>query len=68
MRSHPNCWVEDRYEHICMKPTGKYCIEQGCHRVAGTDWGPLWCPEHDVERLDRISGNLDLILARLEGK
>ena len=29
-----------------------------CNEPAGTLWGPYWCPEHDKERLDRISRNL----------
>lgn len=40
--------------HICQKPSGRTCIEQGCEQAAGTLWGPLWCPEHDKERLDRV--------------
>lgn len=50
-RSHPKCGIE----HICQVPTGKECIEIGCHDEAGTRWGPMWCPKHDQERLDRVS-------------
>lgn len=53
--SHPHCGEG----HVCQRPSGRECIEPGCHALAGTTWGPLWCPEHDQERLDRISGQLD---------
>ena len=36
--------------------TGKSCIEPGCERPAGTAWSPYWCFEHNIERIDRISG------------
>ena len=45
-------------KHICQRPSGQSCVEPGCDRPAGTWWGPLWCPEHDEERLDRISRQL----------
>jgi hypothetical protein len=64
LRSHPNCWGPAG--HICQEPSGRACIEKGCDQPAGTHWGPYWCPEHDVERLDRISANLDSMLATLE--
>ena len=38
--------------------TGKPCIVRGCDRPAGTAWGPYWCFEHNVERIDRVSGQL----------
>jgi hypothetical protein len=59
-RSHPKCWGPQG--HICQEPSGRACIEKGCDQPAGTHWGPYWCPEHDVERLDRISANLDSML------
>jgi hypothetical protein len=34
--------------------TGELCIVPGCRRPAGTWWSPLWCFEHNVERMDRI--------------
>ncbi len=34
--------------------TGKNCIEKGCVRPAGTLWSPLWCFNHNVERMRRI--------------
>ena len=34
--------------------SGKQCVERGCNKPAGTLWGPLWCPEHDRQRLTRI--------------
>ena len=36
----------------------RHCYE-GCPEPAGTLWGPYWCPEHDRERIDRISQQLD---------
>ena len=38
-------------------PTKK-CVEKGCREPAGTPWGPLWCADHDDERINRISRNL----------
>lgn len=61
--SHPNCERPNR--HICQKPSGRTCIEAGCDRSAGTLWGPLWCPEHDAERLDRIAAGFDAISEQL---
>lgn len=59
--SHQRCI--DAGEHVCQKPSGEGCIEPGCDRPAGTLWGPLWCPEHDQERLDRVSGQMAEITA-----
>ena len=61
--AHPNC-IEG---HVCQRPSGRECHEPGCHDPAGTLWGPLWCPEHDRERLDRIGASLDKIEADLRG-
>jgi hypothetical protein len=55
--SHPNC----KDGHICQVSSGHICIEKGCNEMAGTLWGPMWCPAHDQERLDRISRNLESI-------
>lgn len=38
--------------------TGKPCIEQGCAKPAGTAWSPLWCVDHNIERMNRISRRL----------
>lgn len=38
--------------------TGKECIEPGCSKPAGTWWSPLWCFEHNVERMNRIDRSL----------
>lgn len=54
-RAHPRCWTDDG--HVCRRPTGRTCIEPACDENAGTSWGPLWCPDHDVERLERISND-----------
>lgn len=56
--SHPKC--ADR--HVCQKPSGRSCIEVGCSEPAGTLWGPLWCPEHDRQRLDRITDQLERLV------
>lgn len=60
MKSHPNC----DSGHVCHDPSGRVCIESGCDKPAGTFWGPLWCPEHDRERLDRIGRQLAEIARR----
>lgn len=54
--AHPQCVREGT--HMCFEPSGRTCIEQGCDEPAGTSWGPYWCPEHDEERLNRISASL----------
>lgn len=45
--------------HQCQQPSGRTCIEGGCDQPAGTVWGPMWCPEHDADRLDRISASFE---------
>jgi hypothetical protein len=54
--AHPNCGPATG--HVCAKPSGQICFETGCGEPAGTLWGPLWCPDHDAERIDRISALL----------
>jgi hypothetical protein len=54
--AHPNCGPATG--HVCAKPSGQICFESGCGEQAGTPWGPLWCPDHDAERLDRIRAQL----------
>lgn len=39
--------------------TGKPCIEKGCKAKAGTWWSPLWCMEHNVARMKRITAGLE---------
>ena len=51
--------------HICQQPSGRTCIERGCAKPAGTRWGPLWCPDHDRERLDRIRSQLEALLSEV---
>ena len=45
--------------------TGKQCIEKGCEAPAGTKWSPLWCFEHNVQRIDRISASLEDIVQQM---
>ncbi len=61
--SHEQCMSAGK--HICQEPSGRRCYAQPCEKPAGTRWGPYWCPEHDKERLDRISENLEQIAASL---
>jgi hypothetical protein len=49
-KSHPNCWGPDG--HVCQQPSGRDCID--CGQAAGTLWGPYWCPDCDVKRLDKL--------------
>lgn len=52
------CWRGDHYEHTrCRRPSGHACID--CGKDAGTLWGPYWCPDCDVIRLDRIDKSLN---------
>ena len=64
--SHPKCWLNGERYHVCQEPSGKTCIERGCDEAAGTLWGPLWCPDHDVERLDRVSASFAGIQASMK--
>lgn len=63
-RSHPQCWRSDHYEHTCQRPSGRACID--CGAPAGTRWGPYWCPDCDVVRLDRISDQFEQIAAEFK--
>ena len=58
-RSHPNCWGPEG--HVCQQPSGRTCLD--CDQPAGTLWGPYWCPDCDVKRLDRISASLESLAA-----
>lgn len=44
--------------------TGKICVEKGCKSPAGTWWSPLWCFEHNVARMKRITAGLEDALER----
>ena len=55
MTSHPNCGGPKG--HICRVLSGRACLD--CGQPAGTLWGPYWCPDCDVKRLDRIGASLD---------
>ena len=46
--------------------TGKRCVESGCKANAGTWWSPLWCFEHNVARMKRITAGLNDAVARAE--
>ena len=62
-RSHAKCWAGTGYRHVCHEPSGRSCIE--CGAPAGTWWGPYYCPECDVTRLDRCSAGMDRMLDEL---
>ena len=57
--SHPECWIGGVRDHDCHKPSGRACIE--CGAPAGTPWGPYFCPPCDVERLDRITRQMEAL-------
>ena len=38
---------------------GKPCIEEGCDEPAGTWWSPHWCFKHNVERIRRITRQME---------
>lgn len=59
--SHAKC----KPVHICQEPSGRQCCEPNCTEPAGTRWGPYWCPDHDKERLDRVSRGFESIMADL---
>lgn len=61
-RSHPQCWTGSEYQHVCQTKSWRTCIEDGCTAAAGTAWTPYWCPEHDVERQDRITAQLESLV------
>ena len=61
VRSHRKCWTGTEYRHVCRKPSGRMCVD--CRRPAGTDWGPMWCPDCDVKRLDRVGAQMESLLA-----
>ena len=61
--AHPQC--REAGGHVCHQPSGRTCIED-CDQPAGTWWGPHWCPDHDVERIDRISASLAALTRRTE--
>ena len=39
--------------------SGTVCIEPSCRKTAGTAASPYWCFEHDVERMRRITRELE---------
>lgn len=60
MDSHVPCQTPEGYRHTCARPSGRTCLD--CDQPAGTLWGPYWCPDCDVKRLDQISASLDEFL------
>jgi hypothetical protein len=64
--THPHCHGPEG--HVCEEPSGRTCVETDCDQPAGTLWGPLWCPAHDEERLNRVSGGIENLLARFKGE
>lgn len=52
--SNPGCWGSQG--HVCQQPSGLRCVD--CGAPAGTLWGPHFCPDCDVKRLDKIDGSL----------
>ncbi len=59
----------EKPEHEGNSPTyhtGKPCVEKGCKNPAGTWWSPLWCMEHNIARLHRITNGLNEAVARAE--
>ena len=64
-RPHPGCWTGAEYRHTCHQLSGRTCLD--CDQPAGTPWGPLWCPDCDVKRLERIGASLDALFEGVEG-
>ena len=64
--AHPNC--HGPRGHVCQEPSipPRACIERGCPEEAGTLWGPLWCPRHDEERLERVTAELKALELELD--
>lgn len=46
--------------------TGKECIIEGCTKPAGTGWGPLWCKDHDIERRNRVTRQMEDLLTQFD--
>jgi hypothetical protein len=63
--AHPNCQSADG--HVCQKPSGRSCVEVPCKEVAGTFWGPYFCPAHDETRLNKIAQSLQDISNKIAG-
>lgn len=63
--AHQKC--VDAGKHLCQQPSGRRCFVTGCDADAGTLWGPYWCPEHDKQRLDRITASFEEIEEMLGG-
>jgi hypothetical protein len=46
--------------------TGESCITDGCENPAGTAWSPYWCFECNVQRINRISRQLEDMTQKIE--
>lgn len=52
----------NNYGNSAEHHTGKECVEKDCTRPAGTAWSPYWCFECNVERINRISEQMDALV------
>ena len=43
--------------------TGKPCVTGGCQKPAGTLWGPYFCAECNVARIERINQRIEVLEA-----
>lgn len=60
--SHPGC--SDQTGHTCQELSGRTCVD--CPEPAGTLWGPMWCPDDDARRLDKVSAGFAAIARELK--
>lgn len=65
-QSHPKCArTPEGIVHDREVLGGRLCVGSGCDRPPASSCGPLWCPDHDVERLGRITGQFEDLAASL---
>ena len=48
--------------------TGKPCVTPGCLNPAGTAWSPLWCQPCNVDRIRRITRQLEQVETDFKGR
>ncbi len=48
--------------------TKKLCIERGCPNMAETAWNPYWCFKHNVERMRKITEELNKLASSFDNK